>query len=261
MKPWARFLVFVPLLLLSVFFSVIVQLFSFSSFYFVRPCSSHLLHVSKYVCTCVICVLPYLIISFVLFVLHFSCFLLYQIGVFVVLSYPVRLYQVVISLLWSIHYYFFFCFSLWPIYISRMKNQDGHCWVYCSMVMLGRTNGLMRQQHSELGERGNANPPKKLPPHYGKIPGGVVRGKKSSAAVRVPCLFCVSESTLVSEILLGSIAAVSCVSMLYFVGQLDLRLVPWIPSDSSINVMIPGTRYYTSWSRPLTPVCWRCIFQ
>ena len=69
-----------------------------------------------------------------------------------------------------------------------MKNQDRHCWVYCSMVMLGRTNGLLtRQQHRELGTKGNANPPKKLPPHYGKSPGGVVRGKKSSAAVRIFC--------------------------------------------------------------------------
>ena len=57
-------------------------------FVLLRPYSSHLLHVSKYVCTSgVICIPPYLRLPFVLFVQHL---LIVSAGVFVVLSYPVR---------------------------------------------------------------------------------------------------------------------------------------------------------------------------
>ena len=51
-----------------------------------------MLHVSKYVCTsCVICILSYFRIPFVLFAL-LSVFLVFLVGVFVMLSYQVRRY-------------------------------------------------------------------------------------------------------------------------------------------------------------------------
>ena len=80
---------------------------------------------------CVIFIISRLRTPLVLFALLFVI-LVFLVGVFVVLSYPVRCHSICRPWFVRDYYLEFLCLSLWPQnwYLSRMKNRDGR-WVHC----------------------------------------------------------------------------------------------------------------------------------